>query len=340
MSSQYIPYHVHSDVFVSSEVTGEAIKKVWAFLNRKKAYLAEMSQKDRKTYLKKQGRLFSNLREEHRPSVEEGQFFVTYNESLPFGNGHLTLQDAFRRLANESDIRDSETGTLLDAAIVTAITERVRAVLHDPKVRARTNIAYEVAPLTSDKNPHRWNPSALYFTRLEKLEAASSMFSKSSAEEVDRWTTVQVADISLGEDEKSQAEDLAARVQAKVEKLQAQATEKEAKDSARAAATQAKAMEKEEREAFRRTQQEAKASEKARLAQLKADAKKAVAMISASEAIAKAEETRALVDAQRALTLPPVTPAMKEAIARAHKEEGKLEEEAIHHAIANGLASA
>ena len=339
MSSQYIPYHVHSDVFVSSEVTGEAIKKVWAFLNRKKAYLAEMSQKDRKTYLKKQGRLFSNLREEHRPSVEEGQFFVTYNESLPFGNGHLTLQDAFRRLANESDIRDSETGTLLDAAIVTAITERVRAVLHDPKVRARTNIAYEVAPLTSDKNPHRWNPSALYFTRLEKLEAASSMFSKSSAEEVDRWTTVQVADISLGEDEKSQAEDLAARVQAKVEKLQAQATEKEAKDSAR-------------REAFRRTQQEAKAREKARLAQvhwlppgiqadeLKADAKKAVAMISASEAIAKAEETRALVDAQRALTLPPVTPAMKEAIARAHKEEGKLEEEAIHHAIANGLASA
>lgn len=338
MSSQYIPFNVHSDIHVPSDVTGQAISKVWSFLNRKKAYLAEMSQKDRKTYLKKQARLFNNLREEHRPSLEDGQHYVSYNESLPFGNGHLTLQDAFRRLANESDVRDQETGTLLDAAIVTSITERVRAVLHDKKVRDRTNISSEVAPLTSDKNPHRWNPAALYFTRLEKLEAAQSLFAKSSAEEVDRWTTVQVADISLGDEE-----DLAARLTEKMAKQEA----KSAADAERAAATQAKANAKAQADVAKEEARVAKTAEKARLAVLKADAKKAVAMMTAKEAIAKAAETQALLEANKELslplipstTMPPVTPEMKEAINRARKEQGLLEAEYSKPATENGVSA-
>lgn len=195
--SQYIPFHVASDTYVPSEVVNLAISKVWSFLNRKKAYLGEMTLKERKAALAKaRNRFFGNLREECRPSIEEAQFFVSYSESLPFGGGHLTLQDAFRRLAAQYGLRDEETGAVLDAAIVTAIVERVRAVLHS-KGKKTIRPEYEVAPLTADKNLHRWNPAALYFTQLSRLEAAEGLFAKSEDSEVDKWTKVQVADVSL-----------------------------------------------------------------------------------------------------------------------------------------------
>lgn len=226
--SSYIPFNVHSDVYVPSDVVAAAISKVWSFLNRKKAMMGEKPLKERKIYLKRQqARLFSNLPEESRPGLEEVQHYVAYNESLPFGGGHLTLQDAFRRLAAAHNIRDEETGTLLDAAIVTAVTERIRLILHDKKVRARTKgVDLEVAPLTSDKNPHRWSPDRLYFTHLSRLEAASDMFAKSTEEEVDKWTKVVVQDVSLEPDPPVEV-----RVQAKVEMISAADAQAKARET-------------------------------------------------------------------------------------------------------------
>lgn len=327
MSNQYIPFHVSEDTYVPGDVTSQAISKVHAFLNRKKAFLAELSQKDRKKYLSKQAKLFSSLREEHRPSLEDGQHFVSYRESLPFGNGHACLQDMFRRLANENDIREEETGTLQDAAIVGSIVERVRNVIHNDSVRARANVSQEVAPMTASGNRHVWRPESLYFTKLSQLQEAQVLFAKPNLEDIDRWTSVVVQDVNLGESE----EDLNAALAEKIAKAEA------------------KAAEKQEKEALRKTQQEAKDSEKAsktaekaKLAQLKADAKKAVEMMTASEAIKRASETQALVDAQRALTLPPVTDEMKAAIARARHEQGKLESETSQRTLteSNGSVAA